>query len=154
MVIKKQKFIGWREWCSLPNLGLPAINAKIDTGAKTSALHAYDIQLQNIDDIEVVVFKIHPLQKDHKYYKTCYAPLKEIRTITSSNGEREKRFVIETKILIGEIDITAEVTLTSRHEMAFRMLLGRDTLKKAKVLINPRKSYMMGKIDDAQKQYY
>lgn len=154
MLTKPKTIIGWGEWCSLPNLELPAINAKIDTGAKTSALHAYDMNLETINGIDFVRFKIHPLQKDHKYFKTCQAPLKEIRTVTSSNGEREKRYVIETEILLGDANITAEVTLTSRHEMAFRMLLGRDTLKKAKVLINPRKSYILGKIKDAESYYF
>ncbi len=153
MPAKQNITIGWREWCNLPDIGLPAINAKIDTGAKTSALHAYDINLETIDGVEFVRFKIHPLQKDHKYFKTCQAPLKEIRTVTSSNGERERRYVIETKIILGDTEVNAEVTLTSRHEMAFRMLLGRDTLKKAKVLIDPRKSYVLGRIKDAQSHY-
>lgn len=147
-MIRKRKpkmLIGWEEWCALPNLGLPAIKAKIDTGAKTSALHAYDIEPFKEDGGEFVRFKIHPLQKNDELEKICVAPLADYRYVISSNGEREKRFVIATELEFPDKRILAELTLTSRHKMAFRMLLGREALRKAKYAVDPSKSFLLGK---------
>ena len=153
MAIKKKIIIGWEEWCALPDLGLPAIKAKIDTGAKTSALHAYDIKTFKEGGVDKVQFKITPLQRKKQIEKTCTATLIENRVVISSNGEREKRYVIITPITIGEITFESEVTLTSRHKMSFMMLLGREALRKAKVNVDPRKSYMLGKVKNAEEQY-
>lgn len=136
--------IGWEEICSLPELDLPFIKAKVDTGAKTSALHAYDIKVFTKDEQKFVRFKIHPLQRDAKLERECEAPLVDRRIVISSNGEREKRYVINTKIVLGEKKFRAELTLTSRHNMAFRMLLGREALRKAKVVVDPVKSCVTG----------
>lgn len=145
--------IGWEEICSLPELGLPFIKAKIDTGAKTSAIHAYDIKTFTKDGQKFVRFKIHPLQRNSKIERVCEAPLADRRYVISSNGEREKRYVINTKITLGEKSFMAELTLTSRHKMAFRMLLGREALRKAKVTVDPVKSCLTGRKKSLEKFY-
>ncbi len=149
----KRTLIGWKEWCALPDLGLPAVKAKIDTGAETSALHAYDIETFIHHNIPYVRFKSHPLQRDGGPELACEAPLVEKRIVVSSNGEREMRPVILTRIGIGEIFIHAELTLTSRHKMNFRMLLGRKALKQAKVIVAPGKSFLLGKIENPAHLY-
>ncbi len=146
MAVKLKKTIGWEEWCALPDLGLPAVKVKVDTGAKTSALHAYDIELFTENKQDFVRFKVHPLQKNNKFERECIAPLVDFRYVTSSNGEREKRYVIRTGLQIADRITAAELTLTSRHNMAFRMLLGREALRKAKLVVDPAKSYVLGKI--------
>ncbi|MGB4056719.1 MAG: RimK/LysX family protein [Alphaproteobacteria bacterium] len=154
IAVKKPKItIGWEEWCSLPDLNLPAVKAKIDTGAKTSALHAYDIETYIRHNIPFVRFKIHPLQRDKKLYRVCEAPLVENRTITSSNGERELRPVILTALTFGSVSIDAELTLTSRHNMNFRMLLGREALRKARFVVDPARSFLLGKIKKPEKLF-
>jgi ribosomal protein S6--L-glutamate ligase len=155
--VKKLKppkiIIGWEEWCTLPDLGLPAVKAKIDTGAKTSALHAYDIETFVHFNVPFVRFKIHPLQADRSIYRICEAPLIEKRIVTSSNGEREVRPVILTALTFGSTTINAELTLTSRHKMNFRMLLGREALRKARFIVEPSKSFVLGKIKKPERLY-
>ncbi|MGB4106409.1 MAG: RimK/LysX family protein [Alphaproteobacteria bacterium] len=152
-IMKKAKtIIGWEEWCSLPDLGLPAVKAKIDTGAKTSALHAYDIEIYDNHRVPFVRFKVHPLAT-RKLFKVCEAPLVEKRVITSSNGERETRPVILTAISFEQVTINAELTLTSRHKMNFRMLLGREALRKARFVVEPSRSFLMGKIKKPESLY-
>jgi len=146
MTHKPKNLIGWEEWCAFPELGLPAIKAKVDTGAKTSCIHAYDIKTFTKDGVKFVCFKIHPIQKNKDLEVECTAPLSDYRNVTSSNGEREKRYVIQTPLTLGSKTITAEVTLTSRHNMAFRMLLGRDAIGKAKFAVDPVKSFQLGKV--------
>lgn len=153
MARKPKTVIGWEEWCAFPELGLPAVKAKIDTGAKTSALHAYDIEPFSKSGENFVAFKIHPLQRNQKLEIQCYAPLKDKRNVTSSNGEKEMRYVIEAKIEIGGAAFVTEITLTSRHKMSFRMLLGRDALRKGKFVVDPVKSYVLGKIKGPEKLY-
>ncbi len=149
---KAKTIIGWEEWCSLPDLGLPAVKAKIDTGAKTSALHAYDIEIYDNHRVPFVRFKVHPLAT-RKLFKVCEAPLVEKRVITSSNGERETRPVILTAISFEQVTINAELTLTSRHKMNFRMLLGREALRKARFVVEPSRSFLMGKIKKPESLY-
>ncbi len=149
---KAKTIIGWEEWCSLPDLGLPAVKAKIDTGAKTSALHAYDIEIYDNHRVPFVRFKVHPLAT-RKLFKVCEAPLVEKRVITSSNGERETRPVILTAISFEQVTINAELTLTSRHKMNFRMLLGREALRKARFVVEPSRSFLMGKIKKPENLY-
>lgn len=153
MVKKSKIIIGWEEWCSLPDLGLPAIKAKIDTGAKTSALHAYGMKVRTVDGVKHITFKIHPVQGNSDIEHICTAPLIDQRSITSSNGEREKRYVIATPITCGGQTIHAELTLTSRHNMAFRMLLGREALKKAKFVVDSSKAFTQGKVKNAASLY-
>lgn len=145
--------IGWEEWCGLPDLELPAVKVKVDTGAKTSALHAYDIKPFTENGQKFVRFKIHPLQKNDRIEKICVAPLSDHRYVMSSNGERERRFVISTTLEFPEFSIQAELTLTSRHNMAFRMLLGREALRKAKFVVDPSKSFLLGKKTQVEQLY-
>ncbi|MCR8549308.1 30S ribosomal protein S6--L-glutamate ligase [Salipiger sp. P9] len=120
--------LGWEEWLSLPDLGLPAIRAKVDTGAKTSALHAFAIEPFGSAKKPMVRFAIHPDPADPDLEIICSAPLKDRREVTSSNGETELRFVIETTLEMGDHRWPIEVTLTDRGNMAYRMLLGRTAL--------------------------
>ena len=136
--------VGWQEWIALPSLGLPAIKAKIDTGARTSALHAFDIEPAGQEHI---AFKVHPIPRRADIVIDCRARLIDSREITSSNGERERRVVIETEIEIAGRRWPIEVTLTNRALMRTRMLLGRQALlgrvmiDPAAALLQPRLSY-------------
>ena len=138
------KILGWREWISLPELGIDQIKAKIDTGARTSALHAFDVQLIEVSGEKVVKFNIHPMQRDMDTVIECQAPLLDEREVRDSGGHSELRYVIETQIAIGTSIHTAEVTLTNRDSMGFRMLIGRTTMN-GHYLVDPGQSYLMGK---------
>ncbi len=143
--IKIKKTIGWKEWFGLDCIGLPAIKGKIDTGAKTSALHAFNIESFFIEDVEYVKFDIHPLQKNNRLTRTCIERVIDRRMVSDSGGKKEKRFVIKSWLRIGESKIRIELTLANRDSMTFRMLLGRDAIKQAKMLVDPSKSFMQGK---------
>lgn len=122
--------IGWREWLVLPELSSIPIKAKVDTGAKTSALHAFFIEPYQKDGRRFVKFLIHPYQKNLDVQQECHAPVLDRRVVTDSGGHKEERFVIESRFLIGAEDFRAELTLTDRDSMLFRMLLGRNALRK------------------------
>ncbi len=132
--------IGWREWVALPELGVERIKAKIDTGARTSAIHAFDIEVCKKEERELVCFTIHPYQKNDTESQTCMCPVKDIRVITNSGGTREKRVVIETHLTMGNQTWPIEITLTNRDEMGFRMLLGRTAIKE-RFLVDPGRSF-------------
>ena len=136
--------LGWREWVGFPNLNIQLIKAKVDTGARTSALHAFSLEPFERGDEQWVRFAIHPIQGDTKTVVECEAPVKEQRTVRDSGGHEELRYVIETQIAIGQQTVTAEVTLTDRDTMRFRVLLGRTVLRK-RYVIHPGKSYLQGK---------
>ncbi|WP_436399325.1 30S ribosomal protein S6--L-glutamate ligase [Roseobacter sp. S98] len=119
---------GWEEWISLPDLGLPAIRAKIDTGARTSALHAHDIEVFGPAKTPKVRFNVHPIAGRNDVSITCSAPLVDRREVTSSNGETEQRFVIASTLSVGGQTWPIEITLTNRQQMTSRMLLGRQAL--------------------------
>ncbi|WP_300029622.1 30S ribosomal protein S6--L-glutamate ligase [uncultured Roseobacter sp.] len=119
---------GWEEWVSLPELGLPAIKAKIDTGARTSALHAHDIEVFGPAKTPKVRFNVHPIAGRNDVAITCSAPLVDRREVTSSNGETEQRFVISSSLTVGGQSWPIEITLTNRQQMSSRMLLGRQAL--------------------------
>lgn len=120
--------VGWEEWVSLPQLGLPALKAKIDTGARTSALHAFDIEPFGRADALYVRFMVQPIPGRDDLIIACSAPVIDRREVTSSNGESELRYVIETEFQIGGQSWPIEVTLTNRHGMASHMLVGRQAL--------------------------
>lgn len=128
--------IGRNEWCSLSELNLPFIKAKIDTGAKTSSLHAFNIKCKKIEDQKWVYFDIHPLQSNDELIVSCQAQVFDERNIMSSNGHYEKRYIIKTPIKINESVWNIEVSLSNRDPLRFRMLLGREALCK-RVLIDP-----------------
>ena len=135
---------GWREWVSLPELGISRIKAKIDTGARTSALHAFEVRPYSENGRDRVEFRIHPVQKDKTSVITCTADVIDERIITDSGGHREQRFVIRTELKIGAHHWPIEVTLTARDDMLFRMLIGRTALK-GHAIVNPSRSYVIGK---------
>jgi hypothetical protein len=133
--------IGWREWAVLPDLGISRIKVKIDTGAKTSSLHAYDVSIFKWHGKEWVKFKVHPLQRNDKKVVACESPLLEWRQVTDSGGKRTLRPVIETRLMLGAREVLAEVTLIARDEMGFRMLVGRQAIKN-KWIVDPGKGFL------------
>jgi hypothetical protein len=135
--------IGWREWVSLPELGIPAIKAKIDTGARTSTMDAFLVETFQERGQRRLRFGVHPLQKRRDICIFCIADVMDQRTVTDSGGHHEERFVISTAIRIGERQWPIEITLSNREEMRFRMLLGRTALDG--LVIDPRASYRMGR---------
>lgn len=138
------KIVGWREWISLPDLGIKRLKAKIDTGARTSALHAFALEKFREKRKDKVRFYIHPLQRSTQKVNICVAEIIDRRWVTDSGGHGEYRFVIETRMLLGHFEQLIELTLTNRDSMTFRMLLGRSALKHH-YLVNVDKSYLIGK---------
>jgi ribosomal protein S6--L-glutamate ligase len=120
--------LGFEEWVQLPALGLVAIKAKVDTGARTSALHAFAIAILGPDSAPVVRFGVHPIPGRDDIEIFCSAPLVDRREVTSSNGERELRPVIRSTLVVGLHSAEIEVTLTNRESMTYRMLLGRQAI--------------------------
>ena len=144
---KPQKaMIGWREWADLPDFDVKHINAKIDTGAKSSAVHAFRIRETVINGVDHVEFFLHPLQRRKKPEVFCRAPIADRRIIRSSNGQEEERYVIETRLRLGGRLWKIDLTLTNRDAMGFRLLLGRDALRR-KFLIDPGASYLLDRQD-------
>jgi hypothetical protein len=140
---KAPTIIGFREWIALPELKLPALKAKIDTGAKTSSLHAFDIKLVKRGGVSYVKFKVHPIQKNTDLVVECISPLIDRRVVTDSGGHKENRYVINTFIQMGAVKKTIQLTLTNRASMKYRMLLGREALNQ--FYIDPSQSYLLRK---------
>jgi hypothetical protein len=144
-MIKKKKgldSIGWREWVSFPELQVETIKAKIDTGARTSALHVSNIKIMRRTN--KVSFTIHPAQKHWEPVIYATAVMIGERWVKSSNGESNLRPVIETKLKIAKEVFTIELTLVNRDLMGFRLLLGRSAMKK-RYLVNSGKSFLISK---------
>lgn len=147
--MKQKIIIGWREWISLPDLSVPGIKVKVDTGARTSALHAFEIKPFKKNNETWIEFYLHPIQRHRKPELKCETKIFGTRTVTSSNGQQELRYVILSTLSLGGISWPVEITLTNRDEMGFRMLLGRQAMQN-KILVDPSKSYQLGKFKDNQ----
>ncbi len=141
---KQPLIFGWREWASLPYFDIPLIKVKIDTGAKTSALHIYDLKISESNGKKWAHFFIHPLQKNDIISREVTTEIIDIRSVTSSNGYKEERPVIKSKILIGKYCKEIEITLTNRDILQYRMLLGREGMDS--ILVDPTSSYHQGEI--------
>lgn len=142
--VTDKPLLGWREWVSLPELGIALIKAKIDTGARSSALHAFTIEPYQKGGAPWVMFKLHPIQRNVQVAAECHAPVKDRRIVSDSGGHKQHRYVIDTQLLLGQTLITAEMTLTNRDSMLFRMLLGRTAMSQ-RFLVMPEASYLQGK---------
>ncbi|MFK8113291.1 MAG: ATP-dependent zinc protease [Rubripirellula sp.] len=136
--------IGWREWVSLPNLAIPYIKAKIDTGARSSSLHAFDIERFRESGRSMVRFSVHPIQRRETLVVPCQAEVHDVRSVRSSSGQASDRIVIQTPVLwMGEQWIV-DLTLADRTEMGFRMLVGREAMR-GRMLVDPGRSYFGGR---------
>lgn len=133
--------IGWREWVALPGLGVPAIKAKVDTGARTSSLHAFHLSLERTDGREIAHFEVHPLQRSAEKARWVEAEVIDHRRVRSSNGVVQLRPVIRTSIQMKGQRWPIEITLTSRDEMGFRMLLGRAAIRD-RFVVDPSRSFI------------
>ncbi len=136
--------IGWREWVALPDLGVQQIKAKVDTGARTSALHAFDIRRVRRGDKRYIRFKVHPEQRDNSIELEARAPLIDERLVRNSGGTEQLRPVISTTLEIMGMSWEIEMTLTTRDVMGFRMLLGREAVR-GHALVDPGGSYHCGR---------
>jgi hypothetical protein len=144
-IIDEKTCIGWREWVCLPDLAIPGIKAKIDTGARTSSIHASDIEVVKKKQKRYVRFTVFPLYNNRDISIECQSEIIDERKVTDSGGKSEIRYFIKTDLVIGERRWEIDVTLTNRENMRFRMLLGREALA-GKVIIDPRKQYLAGRV--------
>lgn len=135
---------GWREWVQLPDIGIPWIKAKLDTGARTSSLHAYDIHHFERDGADWVRFTVRPWQESADDATLVELPVHDRRNVKSSTGHVQERIVVKMRAVLVGRTVTAEVTLTNRDEMGFRMLVGRQLLRRG-FLVDVRSSFLGGR---------
>ncbi len=139
---RQPKFtVGWREWIALPELGVPAIKAKVDTGARSSAIHAEQVELYEESGLSMVRFNLGPNPGWPDHNLTCKAPLHDRRPVKDSGGKVEERYFIKTHVLVGLHIWTVELSLTGRDTMKFRMLLGREAVRR-RALVDPGHSFL------------
>lgn len=148
-MIGSKVVVGSEEWCSFPSLSIPAIKARVDSGAKTSSIHAFNIQAFNRNGQAWVSFEVHPIQNDRKTVVRCESPVVDRRFVKSSSGNREKRYVISAPVQIGGDIWEIELTLTNRDSMGYRMLLGREAMS-GRMLVDPEASFALGEISNSE----
>ncbi|HYN76430.1 MAG TPA: ATP-dependent zinc protease [Lamprocystis sp. (in: g-proteobacteria)] len=144
--------LGWREWVALPDLGLALIKAKVDTGARTSTLHAYFVEPFHRRGVPQVRFGIHPLRGRTDVVVQGEAPIIDRRQVRDSGGHPEQRYVILTRLLLGGLAWPIEVTLSNRETMLFRMLLGRTAVA-GQALVDPNRSFLTGRQSRPARRY-
>ncbi|MER3389530.1 MAG: RimK/LysX family protein [Microcella sp.] len=135
---------GWREWVSLPSAGVPWIKAKLDTGARSSSVHAYDVTITGEGSEERVRFRLQPWQESREDAVVVESPIRDRRHVRSSSGHVEERIVVIMRIALLGREIETEMTLSNRDEMGFRMLIGRQALRQG-FLVDPAKSFLGGR---------
>jgi len=140
--MSNNKILGWREWVELPELGLSSIKAKVDTGARTSCLHAFELDVISRDEQDWARFKVHPQQGNNDYVVECEARILDRRPVRDSGGHSEERIVILTILKIGAWEDKIEMTLTARDNMRFRMLMGRTSISRGGFQVDPSRSYL------------
>ncbi len=145
----RKTVIGNQEWCAFGELGIPAIKARVDSGARTSALHAFNIHAFTRDGALWVKFDVHPLQKNRKVVIPCEAPVVDRRNVRSSTGESERRYVISTPVTLGDETWEVELTLTNRDSMGYRMLLGREAMS-GRLIVDPDAGFLLGEVPNEQ----
>lgn len=144
---------GNEEWCAFPTLGIPYIKARVDSGAKTSSIHAFNLQPFTRDGLPWVSFELHPLQKNRKVVIRCESAVYDKRIVKSSNGTSEKRIVIQVPVRLGELEWPIEMTLANRDAMGYRMLLGREAMVD-RLLVDPASGCRLGKVNEQQIQQH
>ncbi|HXV72031.1 MAG TPA: RimK/LysX family protein [Acidimicrobiia bacterium] len=137
----KRKTIGWREWVSLPDLGVKELKAKVDTGADNSSLHAFDLERFEENGRQMVRFDVHPHQRKRRPSIPCVAEVVGERMVKNPGGRAERRPVIRTTLVVAGEEFEALINLTTRDEMTFRMLLGRRTVRE-NFVVDPGRSYL------------
>lgn len=140
---RERPAIGWREWAALPVFGVERIKAKVDTGARSSALHAFDMKIFDRDGEEWIAFSIHPNQRDDRASLRVEAPLHDRRKVRPSTGKAKERPVVRVPITVGQDTWPIEITLVRRDMMGFRMLLGRQAVR-GRYVIDPGRSFLAG----------
>ncbi len=138
--------LGWREWISLPELNVLAIKTKVDTGAKTSALHAFYVERYQKNSVDMVELLIQRIQSNSDVQVECHDAILDGRKVADSSGHKEKHYIIQSLISIGDQSWPIELSLTNRDTMRFRMLLGRRAMENG-VIVDPGASYINGKLD-------
>ncbi|WP_210439280.1 ATP-dependent zinc protease family protein [Nocardioides xinjiangensis] len=136
--------VGWREWVALPQAGLPWVKAKIDTGARSSSIHTFDLESFDRDGEEWVRFSIHPWQRSDEDHVELALPVLDRREVRSSNGQAEERYAVALDVTLAGRTVTTEMTLSNRDEMGFRMLIGRAALERG-FLVDASRSYAGGR---------
>ncbi|MGB6150844.1 MAG: RimK/LysX family protein [Pricia sp.] len=144
----KLKIVGSEEWCAFKKLGIPAIKARVDSGAKTSSIHAVNIEVFEKDGVDWVRFEVDPIQDDLSILIKCEAKLLRTKLIKSSMGASEERLMIRTPLTLGKDTFNIKLTLASRDTMNYRMLLGREALNR-RYLINPAEHSLLDTFTEA-----
>jgi len=145
----QKMIIGSHEWCGFPSLGIPAVKARVDSGAKTSSLHAFNIQPFKKDGEPWVSFEVHPVQENRQIVIRCERPVVDKRKVRSSSGDTETRYVISALLRLGGAEWDVELTLTNRDSMGYRMLLGREAMS-GRTLVDPELGSTQGEVSETE----